>query len=878
MESEQILKYFKAHNRSRIERLVGLAPNTKKSFFQLLPLIFQSNSAELPCFVENAPFGIVDYQPSSSLLANTKKQTPKFSYTPHPLPFYPIQGIYLINDAGSLNFPEKPNYDLWIVYSSAIDSEQTELLKQKLQAVLSWAKSLGIHLKARLLNDTAVAEHKIEDDDLDRFYSSGMIMAGSLPLWWLVAPEKMSDYAQAATLITQDASIKDSLLDFGPLKQRSAETLVSSAALACKNAMTHGLPDFVELLYQLSLINQFSNNLWLSDSYKNKVYNQENNTFLCDPAIIKFQLVTSSTTADIQQYLRQSIYIQSQERLSINVRNPEQPWRRESITDLVNSWHWQPKDLKRLDHRNQARIRTRLEEFHLTEKYTGQFLVKLKDFTKQYANMSAKQVVAVDKQYKDIFDCAPDVIPCLPHSLVPDESEDHLALELDTNDDHWTLNEVEKAAVPKDETFSPLHKDKSLIRILAWSILNGALSGYTRIKLNSNNSSVSIESVSTIIKYLMESALAETKPASSNKVNWLMFANTLQTPKEAYKQQDMKLSIQLRDPLNYGHHRRNIVLTLEVLASTNFRDWHYLSFQGTSAVSEALSSMLRWHSDTNSNTAINCWCPTPNFAPSIIERLTTLSNHLVAHYKKSPDRGTYILEVSDRLLRTQWQSSNIDATFIASKYDLNTLLSQPRTQLTTTKVDDHLDRTGLYDLLLNQQDQKQLQCFISTHKSTVTIYVIDEVGGLYKQRLANLRESTVANHFNEFLHHLAQKSGLSPPHLYKLTQNDMGNWQKDILDLGIQNSNSPLTIDVELTDAKFDGECTFIINGKKMSGPAKDAQFYKQAKQVIAQHRSAQANYPVYLSSISFTGDDVYRTGQYILIKQKFEKLLNANW
>jgi adenylate cyclase class 1 len=877
MELPEIAKLFNAHNRSRIERLVELAPKQQQSFLELLPLIFQSNDPALPCYVEGAPFGIVDYQPSDALLSFAKKYQPTLAYTKKTFDKYPIQGLYLINDLGALDYPSEPNFDLWLIYSSNNSDEQTQLLKTKLHDVIKFAKSLGIKLNARLLNDTAVTEHKIETDDLDRLYSSGLILAGCLPLWWLISPIQEQDYATHARQIMADHSKELSLLDFGPLTNRSPSVATDSAIKASLLTIENGLLGYLELFYQQSLLANFSNNLWLSTRYKQRIYNNETNPFFCDPLLLKFELLSEKLSPQSAHLLRRSLYLICNERLSTTVKSPRHPWRREGILDLVNQWQWEAKELRELDHRNQAVIRLRLSEFNLTKTLIKTLNDSIAVFAKKHAPDAAKNVVKLQKAYQTTFDSPAGVIPCLPAVFIPETSEDTLFIEYEAATQQWHINEIERATLKKGEVFSPLHSNASLPPIIAWAIINGALSKFTRIKLVPNTSNIASTAVYGLVEYLVQSPLAVKSPSDTN-LNWLMIANCEKTPEEAYKHQDMKLALRLRDPLNYGYHRRNMILNLGVLASPDNKEWHYLSHDGDSATAEILAGLLRWQTDSSHNSHIDCWCPTPQFASSIMKRLAATAKDMSLHFQTHSEYGIYLLEVGGKISRIHWQKKKVDATHYSGRYDLNTVLSLTRPHFAATRVDDNLDVDGLYSLLLKAQDTKQIRVFIDTQKSQSNVYVLDELGHLDKLKPTGLKESTLLTNLNQFLSAVATSKSANKPLFYKLPHIN-GEWSLKALALAqaADTNANYLPVQITMDTAKIDSECSIVCGPKTFSGKANDPALFQQVSQFIFNIRKSANPFPLYITELEFKQNTrTATTHEHIVFKQHLESLLNA--
>lgn len=873
MELEQVAKLVNAHNRSRIERLWALAPPKQQSFFELLPLIFHSNDQALPAHVANAPVGIRGYHPTEQFIANIKKSYPGFTHTHQAFINYPLEGLYLINQNGELHYPKQAQFDLWLVYKSSNSEQNVELLKQKLQEVLVWAKSLGISLNGRLLNETAVAEHSIASDELDIFYSSSLVLAGATPLWWYIRPEQTESYTVSAETVAAQLPNDIFTLDFGPLTERNPEQVLSNAVNANLTAMQANLPSYLEPIFQRVLVEKDLNTVWLADEHKRLVFDNQKNSFLFDPNLLKLNVISKHLSYDLQQWAQRSLYLMCHERLSIPVTLPKFPWRRENLSDLVKQWQWHHSEIIKLDKRPSAATRERLDEFAFTKKLSAELNSIIARFSQRHPEADANKLTLLQKTFEDIFDTAPGVIPRLPDSLIPDTAEPQLFLEYSSPRNEWLINDVDLTN-KTDEASKPLYASSSIIHTLAWAISNGALSKYTQVKLTANSGVITTEGIHNLISYIHKSPLGSSETATTD-LTWIMFANMQDTPKEAYKQQDVKLSLYQRDPLNYGYHRRNMVLDIEVLAYQKGQKWHYFKFDGTEASNQALASLVRWQIQPSQSNYIDSWCPTINFSGSIINRLNELADKITQHYARSPENGKYIFEVADRNATIHWQSGIVEDSLAGQSQTISEALAQPTSAYTDVQLDQQLDRDGLFSLLLKSHRHNQVQVFLYTTKSHVDLYIVDELGHLFKQTFEGLRESTLVNNFNSFLSEVSERNGLEQLKFYKLQKEDVM-WTT--LPVNVDNSEASkayLPVKVKMREPSASTDCNISCGNQQFRGKANDPALFHQVYELVTKLRKSNINYPLYISSISFVGDKPFGTYHYITFKQRLERILN---
>lgn len=873
MELEQVARLVNTHNRSRLERLWALAPQKQKTFFELLPLIFHTNDDALPAFVPNAPIGIRGYQPSDQLLAETKKYNPGFSQTQKAFTTYSLEGLYLLNENGELSYPKQPKFVLWLVYKDSNNQEQIDKIKQKMHELIAWAETLGIKLNARLLNEAAVVTHSVSSDDLDILYSSGLVLAGATPIWCYLSPEQLETYSDAVATVTDELPKDIFSLDFGPLSTRTASSVIDKAVEANLNCMHNNLSSYLELLFYVTLLEQGINSLWLADEHKRLIFSHQENSFLYDPNILKLRLITQHLNYELQLWAQRSLYLKCQERLSIPVSYPEHPWRRDSLTDLVKNWQWHNSEINAIDKRSNANMRARLDEFAFTKKLTGDFNQRISQFILESAPNETNKRKPLQQTYEDIFDTAPGVIPRLPESLIPDTAEAQLFLLFDSKQHAWLINDQntdEKGAT----SAKPLYASPSLIHTLAWAISNGALSKYTQVKLMANNGVISTDGIHSLISYLHKSPLGTTESTMS-QLTWLMFANMHDTPKEAYKQQDAKLSLYQRDPLNYGYHRRNMVLDIEVLAYEKDQKWHYFKYEGNTAATETLSNLIRWQQHTDQSSFIDSWCPTINFSSSIIKRLNLLAQQVISHYQQSHENGKYMFEIADRNASVYWQDGIVEDRLAAPSQSLADELARPTSAYTKIQLDQLLDRDGLYSLLLQSYRDNRIQVFIDGQKTHVNLFIIDELGHLFKQTFHGLRENTLINNFNDFLTEVKQRNNLEQTRFYTLKNND-GIWSTLPITLETADPKKAyLPVKIKMREPTLSSDCNISCGQQQFRGKANDAQLFQQVYDLVNKLRNSNITYPLYISSISFVGEKPFSSYHYIVFKQRLEKILN---
>ncbi len=878
MDESPVLTLFQTHNRTRIERFIEIAPSKKQVFFQLLPLLLHTNDPAMPGFIVNAPQGIADYQPSSRALSVAKIFQRSFTYKQHSYLDFPLQGLYLINDYGSIYYPADPEFDLLVVHSNKVPEQQIQLLEQKLKSIVEWAKTFDIKLSYHLINEDSTISKPLPSDYLDRLYCNGLILAGSVPLWWLIPPEQDNpeEYRQAAQKVLSSRPVSVNVIDFGPVNTRSADTLFQEGYRHSINAMKNGLPAFLDLLYQRTIIDQYPNVPKLSSSYKQQVYGLEEDTFRCDPNVLKSLYLAGQLPESLLGLVRSSLYLLSDEKLTFDIKSPPHPWRRQALASLPTSWQWSHYNIKALDHRYKANFRERLKEFNQSGLLASKFNNLLISFAKQHQLDVKNQQQTLTSLYRELFDSSPDIISALPKNLLPEEGEEFLFLERAGSKLKWNIYEQDNTS---SREISPLYSHHSLIRALAWAVCNKLLTKTSRIRVTDKSREVSTSQCLSIIEYLLKSSIAQAHTVNVEQqetlVSWHLFANTETTPKEAFKRQDLNLALRQQDAFNYGFQRTSIIKTLECLALSTHGQCHYFEYDGASAIAEMLSTLVRWKPADITAKNIDSWCHTPNLGTKISQRLTRVCKQLLNHYRNYPSNGNYIVELSERLYKIQWHEDGSDYIRASKQQNIDFLLAENRTHFSATTVDPLFDNEGLYTLLLKQQSEKSISLFLYKDTKQITVYITDEVGSVYRYSFSKMKQQTIVSHLRQFF----TKSLLEESEIqlsFSQLEYKNGLWSaSEFSDISPENKTAYLPIKIELDDPTAPLTCVIHCGSTVVKGSINNPALFKKVQDLVLKLRSGNNKYPLYINELSFTKQQDIKSRQYVTQKQQLETLLN---
>jgi len=883
VEAIEALTHFQLINRTRIERLKELAPKSQQDFFDLLAFLFHLNSEGLPGYIsDDTPTGIVDYQPSNTTIDAAKSIAPHFNFKRRPFRHYPIQGVYLINDHGIVNTPETAEYELWLVHD--VGESPHKLLQQKLAEIKSWAKSLKITLHTRLLSKESLSQNTLSADDLNRLYLNGLVLAGSSPLWWAISPEQEeSDYLQAAQTITQQRVLgHTSIIDFGPLSAPDTQLLLDQSASLLLTSLDHGLDCVFNLAYYQHLLDDFSETSWLCQHAKQGVFHGQKDPLALDSNVLKLHAVMSSKSISYEDKLlaQQSLYIHFNERLSQHVSLAAHPWRRHFIKQLVSYWKWPQHLSETLDKRQNSNYRQCLSEYEQVSKLYINIQESLNLFAKKQSLNIEQENRQFKQKYRLFHDFAPNTIAYLPSSLLPNNADEDIYLHRFDNDSGWMISDI---SLDSDKQ-QPLFKALSLLHVLTWAVRNHLLTKANRIKVADHTEQVAVSLVLKLVQQLLRSPLSGPPPVITKssldkpaKLKQVMLFINLENEghQDTLSQQGLIVSSLQNDPLNYALKKRNLVFTIEGLIYSSWGQWHYFFHSGTTATLEMINTILLWQPSQSSPKLTRCWCPSEAHGKSIELRLTKLYNDVITHYQKSTGNGNYLISIAEKNYSIQWQPGSCDYTFVSKANNILQILSSPKPHFSKTKVDDYLDPKGLYAQLLRLQSPDQITLFLSSQKNGSIIFLLDEKGTLFNQEFSELTESTLNNHFYQFLSSVKQKNNISHLRFYRLAKTTTKSWKVNAMPLTNTSQQQYLPVTIEMSSAENNAQCTINCGPHKFRGKADDHDLFQQVNKLILSLRKSNEPYPLYITELSFPQGETYSTDHYIIQKQRLESLLN---
>lgn len=872
MDDAQIIAKFQTLNRERIERLGSLLPTKHQNFLHFLPLLFQLNSTKLPGYVNlEAPAGIIDYQPNKQAIDTAKSYNNAFYYTRRALHRYPIQALYLINKNGILNYNSSEMLELWLIYAQPVSNAQQTLLTQKSAAISAWAQAEGIPLNIRLFDEDELSSESFSAHDLDLLYCSSLLLAGNPPSWWGGVVDNQSQ--NHALHYTKDS------IDFGVVQPLSKQALFDLASTHIEQALNQGIASCLDLLYFDCLLENNTKVDSLSHILKQTIVDGETDPMQLDISILKYKLLSQYTTEPaILSLAQQSIYLMSKESLSKNIEQASYPWRRQFIKNKIEEWQWQDSLAEQLDQRWLLHYRGALPSFQRVRTQLTDSLASLSAFSKKHALKTAPLQRQLDQKFDLLFNEQADTLNQLPLALSAQQSEEYAYLYRKEKTHNWCIDDRELAISKK-----PLYQHSSLLNVLAWAINNQLISKATRLKIADKNNAIKPNIIVELVQHLLRSPLSN-KSASltleqlhqaAEIQNVLLFANLDHQSKDSLSQHGLEISSLRGDPFNYANKKQNLVVNIEGLIYSDWDQWHYFTFSGDDCLLQMLTAILHWHPTKPSASTASCWCHYGNHGQSISSRIESSYHQVVNHYIAHPDKGEFIVSLAEKLYQLTWKNNVCDSMPLAKNTSALQHLAKSRTEFYPSTLDPMLDEDGLLAMILNYQAPDQVSLFVLTIDSQLTVYILDDLGSLYKQKFSKLTENTLVNHFHEFLMAIPESGKTISKQFFQISKHYKSEYK--IIEFPLKKmpeKQHHLPVTIEMDSPEENTKCTIYCGSKTFSGIANEAALFVHVRELLLNLRKSNNNYHLYITQLSFKQPNI-PIRDYLLQKQRLEYLLN---
>lgn len=774
-EQKQILKRFIQITLGRLARIRQDLSEQQQVFLDALPVMLHSNHAEFPCFVsEYTPCGICKYQPSGAELQKIHHLAPSFTLQDTKVNKQQLLGLYITGDCGTLIESPQQNIIVWVCHVDNLGANEISHLSRKCGLIEEWAKSLDLKVKFRIFDSKFISTQKNATQrflELDLFYRTSVLVAGRIPLWWIIPPQEEARYEQYASILRHKNFVQDEdVIDFGAVTAIPHNEYVINGVEHLSFSYQTPYETCIKQLVSEIYIGEQAETYLLSRQYKEAVYNDDLDLDAIDPYVMVYRRIEKYLTHRQElnrlELIRRCFYYQIGKKLSQFSKNAT--WQRKYLEKLVEDWRWSKDKLKELDGRLQWRVeKVKAERLELVRELTSsyRFLLEFSRKNREEVYMYLNDVHILGRKLYSWYERKAGKVDLLNLDITPDLYEKDLFF-CQVSHRTQTMWAVYAEAVSHRDTPSvqPLRRSESIVELLGWCYFNGVANSATKLSVAEGEHQLSngeLKKIFTTLESALPSGTKLLKPNHSafnqpaTPTSLQFFINVGADPVEELKKRDNR-SLGLTNVFNYNGKRDHAVLNIETILTNSWGEIICKRFQGPLALLNCINDFMQ-SVPPDSDAAqpalkIHCFCNSQAEATS--KRIQELFRDLTACYYTGtmPSNTRYVLQMKDQLFIIQYEHGKTQFKGARNISELIKRLGTNQTEFSPILFDRHAMPSSSLAAICPTMKENMVQVYFQDNgDKTATIFIIDEKGSVLAYNQSFLDVASLLNPIDTFI-------------------------------------------------------------------------------------------------------------------------------
>ncbi|MEB0043876.1 MULTISPECIES: class I adenylate cyclase [unclassified Pseudomonas] len=921
----QLRARFLKLNEGRMARAMEGLSTRQQGVLTLLPLFFHVNHPLLPGYVSGStPAGLSNFEPTANALAEAQRLTRSFSYKPRhgSNPSRPIHGLFLMGSLGTLAQADQSDMDVWVCHAPDLNESELAELRKKCQLLEIWAASQGAEAHFFLIEPTRFVrgerDTQLSSEDcgttqhyllLDEFYRTAIWLAGRTPIWWLVPVYEESAYDRYThTLISKRFIRADETLDLGHLAYIPPGEFVGAGLWQLFKGIESPYKSVLKLLLIEVYASEHPKVHCLSLRFKHAVFANRLDLDELDPYIVVYRRIEEYLTARGEpgrlELVRRALYLKINRKLT-GTSSRTQSWQRTLLERLTNEWHWDPRQLALLDSRSQWKVRqVSAERRALVNElnYSYRFLTQFARSEQTVSLINKRDLNVLGRRLYAAFERKADKIEFINPGIAPDLAEDTLTLvqapnKKEPGHTQWGLYNGSLAA-HEWEHFAPIKRSRALLELLTWCHRNGVIDSSTRLALHPGTSDLSEFELFNLLGSLQQSiALPLTTVAedpllrASVPSEVLILVNVGIDPLKHHRDLNILMTTERTDSLSYAGVRENLVLTLDQVTLNSWNEVLVSRFDGPNALLDCLRDYLSNlpKGPQSPRLRVRCFCHNrAQFIARRVEEIIDTAQNLLL----SQLNHRYLIQVQQHYHVLELVHGQVKHVALATLTALLDYLGEELGSYSPL----HLDPMALEEhdlaLILPMGQPECIQVFYRINEHQADIYVLDEFGALWQQRLPYHDEQSLLVPLQRFLQSIQyRRDALLPMNAaqplsletlyYQLLPSGTGRPRR------IESRPAPQTpVDKPFYDvqaiigkaAPGQVQVTLYCNQQEFSELEHGDQLFSVVAREIVHQRSETERYRCYITDLDLSGllgDAQSSSNVYLRYKTELERALN---
>lgn len=939
-----IKERFLLVNNARLARTKSALGARQQIFLELLPMMFHVNHPMLPGYVSHqTPSGLSDFNPTKRDVQKTQRLARSFTYRRQPTMQRQITGVFLMGSCGTVAQSESSDLDIWICHSAGLSAEEVLLLRHKADDISRWALTIGLEAHFFLMEDEKFRQGERETltaEDcgssqhyllLDEFYRTGLLIAGRIPIWWLIPPEEEKHYSYyAKTLLDKRFVRRDATVDFGGVSHIPAGEFIGAGVWQLYKAIDSPYKSVLKILLTEVYAAEFPNVEPLSSTFKRAIYNNQLDIDELDPYVVVYRKLESYLLERKEfkrlELVRRCFYFKVGKALTKPSRTNSKSWQRQLMEKLVGEWGWPREHLYSLDARNRWKVgRVVSEQKELVRELTSsyRFLLEFARRTRAGAMINSQEMTILGRKLYAAFERKAGKIEWINPGIAKNLVEENLSffqVESETNGKlSWCLSAESPANLPARVNTIPsekiLKRADELITLLAWCHYNALLDTATRLHIIEGSHQVNDYELGGIMRSMQQQLPVAKTYGEDDEEKHDRFAQTVRPaqvqlfinigvdPAAQMRSQGIERLSSHTDSLGYSGLRENLVLNVEQIILNSWGEVSSRRYDGDSALIRCLQDYLQMLPPDSGlglpQLDIRCFCPTrPN---AIAMRVQELFRDIAACYYSGtrPPNSRYIIEIQRRFYVLQFIQQQAKIVALDNYRELLEHLSATQASYSPIVLDRHCLKDSVLEAISQCGQTQQIQVFYQQREVVADIYILDELGSLYTFNTPFMDEHSLLTPLDQFI----QSTLIRRHSEVSSAPNDTGNNFNlhdfeleyfEIIDAYGPKTLTRRNIMSEISgshffniqaigDQDFDGNILFNIycDQQEFTELELGADLYDTVAKYILSRREFNERYPCYITDLDLSRCIIGAAGQpiqtihYLRHKQRLEQALN---
>ncbi|MDH5694175.1 MAG: class I adenylate cyclase [Gammaproteobacteria bacterium] len=770
---KEVRESFIKANQKRLKMTTDLMRANQINFLDLLPLLFHVNHPSLPGFSgHEVPSGVSAYMPSGADVTLARRLWRNFELQKQTNWVYDIHSLFLMGSAGSIAYNKKSDFDFWLCYRSDMEPAQIESLKLKVEGIEQWAETLGLEVHFFLMDaekfrggeqielsaeSSGSAQHYLL---LDEFYRTSIWIAGRQPLWWFIPPDRENEYSELKQFISSNTFLGDGdFIDLGGISNIPSEEYVGAGLWQLNKGIDSPYKSVLKITLMEYYASEFPNTKLLCTKYKENIYNGQLDMSDLDPYLLLLRTLEDYLDGKDEtlrlELTRRSFYVKLGLPLSQKVRASN--WRHKAIASLVAEWNWDEEVVQLLDGRKNWSIFEVMNERKMLIEHLTKSYLFLSQFTRDRGtslSIDDKDLNILGRKLYSIFERKSSKVEIVNRGItsrVFEEKVTYILAQDKNKNDLWLLYRG-KVSARQIQDFTPIKASNSLAEVLAWGYFNQVTDAGSSKLVYSGGADIKPQDIDIMFSQIQmmwpdPNALRAEGEAYTHRprmLKSLVFINPGKTPRAALKGKDKTVISGKADVFHAGHINESLIVQTDHIYVTNWAEVYVESHFGMRGLFEWMTAYLNWGFVAQSSQDNKHELQTPSvlcmnglYGSLISSRVMKLCNEMydVFFGGKKHDYIRYIVEATNHYFMFSKTPTEIRLTEFNDSKELFKAFEKPQLHFNPLLLDAQTLKNNIYREILARNTQDKVQLFYTKGDKFASIFILDEQGALFTQRI-----------------------------------------------------------------------------------------------------------------------------------------------